>query len=258
VTDALSAIEVFWLAHDGLPRQAPGSTGTTHLLLRLAGPLAGRPRIVDIGCGTGVATLPLVSASGGSVLAVDTHQPFLDRLTADAAAAGLADRVRTVRTPMQDLVLPPGSVDLLWAEGSAYLMGIDAALIAWRPLLAPGGVLVLTEAGWTSPDPAPAARAFWSAGYPAMRGTAATVAAAESAGWTVRATYLLPDSDWAAYYDPLAERVAELRGRGLDPAALDELAREIEVRRAHGDDYGYTGYVLRPRPDRPGTVGGGR
>jgi SAM-dependent methyltransferase len=258
VTDALSAIEVFWLAHDGLPRQAPGSTATTRLLLRLAGPLPDRPRIVDIGCGTGVATLPLVSATGGSVLAVDTHQPFLDQLTADAAAAGLADRVRTRRTPMQDLALPPGSVDLLWAEGSAYLMGLDAALVAWRPLLAPGGALVLTEAGWTSPDPAPATREFWSAGYPAMRGTAATVAAAESAGWTVLATYLLPDSDWAAYYDPLAERVAELRGRGIDPAALDEVAQEVELRRAHGADYGYTGYVLRPRPDRAGTVGAER
>jgi SAM-dependent methyltransferase len=258
VTDALSAIEVFWLAHEGLPRQAPGSTATTQLLLSLAGPIADRPRIVDIGCGTGVATLPLALATGGSVLAVDTHQPFLDRLVADAGAAGLAGRVRTSSTPMQDLALPAGSVDLLWAEGSAYLMGVDAALAAWRPLLAPGGALVLTEVGWTTPDPAPAAREYWTAGYPAIRGTAATVAAAESAGWTVLATYLLPDADWAAYYDPMAERVAELRGRGADPGALDELAREIEMRRAHGGDYGYTGYVLRPRPERSGTVGGGR
>jgi hypothetical protein len=68
----------------------------------------------------------------------------------------------------------------------------------------------------------------------------------------VLATYLLPDADWAAYYDPMAERVAELRGRGADSGALDELAREIEMRRVHGGDYGYTGYVLRPRP---GTVG---
>jgi SAM-dependent methyltransferase len=247
VTDALSAIEVFWLAHDGLPRQAPGSAATTRLLLQLAGPLPDRPRILDIGCGTGVATFPLLAATGGTALAVDTHQPFLDRLTADAGAAGLADRVRTLCTPMQDLALPPGSVDLLWAEGSAYIMGVDAALAAWRALLAPGGVLVLTEVGWTTPDPAPAARRFWAAGYPAIRGTAATVVAAEAAGWTVRATYLLPDADWAAYYDPLAERVAELRRRGVDPAALDEVAREVELRREHGGDYGYTGYVLRPR-----------
>lgn len=248
MTDVLSGLEVFWLAHDGLPRQAPGSARTLDLLLRLAAPLPHRPRIVDIGCGSGVASLALATATGGEVTAVDTHRPFLDQLAADAATAGLDDRVRAVEARMQDLPVPPGAADLLWAEGSAYIMGLDAALAAWRPLLAPGGVLVLTEVGWTTPHPSLAARAFWDEGYPAIRDTATTVAAAVAAGWTVVATYLLPDSDWAAYYDPLAERVAELRGRGLDHGALDEVAREIEVRHAHGTDYGYTAYVLRPRP----------
>lgn len=248
MTDVLSGLEVFWLAHDGLPRQAPGSPRTLELLLRLAAPLPDRPRIVDIGCGSGVAGLALAVATGGEVLAVDTHRPFLDQLTADAATAGLGDRVRAVEARMQDLPVDPGTADLLWAEGSAYIMGLDAALAAWRPLLAPGGALVLTEVGWTTPHPSPAARAFWDGSYPAIRDTAATVAAATAAGWTVVATYLLPDSDWAAYYDPMAERVAELRGRGLDHSALDEVAREIEMWRAHGTDHGYTAYVLRPRP----------
>ena len=255
MTDALTASEVFELAHRDLPRQAPGSAATTRLLLGLAGPLPDRPRIVDIGCGTGVASLLLAAETGGEVTAVDVHQPFLDRLAADAAAAGLAGRVRPLRASMQDLPLPAAGADLLWAEGSAYLMGFDAALRAWRPLLAPGGALVLTEAEWTTVDPSPGARAFWDPGYPGMRSTAGNVAAAMAAGWTVAAGYLLPDSDWAAYYDPLAERVARLRERGVDPAALDEVAAEIEVRRAHGHEYGYTGYVLRPGG---GSVGPGR
>ena len=261
MADALTTNEVFWLVHDRLPRQAPGSAATTRLLLELAGPLPDRPTIVDIGCGTGVASLLLAAETGGEVLAVDTHQPFLDRLTAHAAAAGLADRVRPLLTPMQELALPGARADLLWAEGSVYLMGFDAALRAWRALLAPGGTLVLTEAEWTVPDPSAAARAFWEPAYPGMRDTAGNVAAAMAAGWTVAATYLLPDSDWAAYYDPLAERIALLRERGVDPAVLDEEAGEIEVRRAHGHEYGYTGYVLRPRPApdaNPETVGGRR
>ncbi|WP_308257743.1 class I SAM-dependent methyltransferase [Pseudonocardia lacus] len=248
MTSSPTPIDVFWMAHDGLPRQAPGSVATTELLLRLAGPLPDRPRIVDIGCGTGAATLPLLAATGGSAVAVDTHAPFLDRLRDEARAAGAADRLRTLDAPMQDLPLPEGAVDLLWAEGSAYLMGFDAALREWRRLLAPGGVLVLTEAVWTTPEPAAGARAFWDAGYPGMRTTAANAVAAEAAGWTVRAVHLLPDEDWAAYYGPLAERIAALRAEGVDPAALDEVAREVDVRREHGADYGYAGYVLAPRP----------
>lgn len=240
--------ETFWLAHEGLPREAPGSAATTRLLLRLAGPLPERPRVVDIGCGTGPATLVLAEQTRGAVTAVDTHEPFLARLRAAADAAGVGGQVRTVAAPMQDLPLADGSADLLWAEGSAYVMGFDAALRAWRRLLAPGGVLVLTEAEWTTPDPAHGARVFWDAAYPAMRGTDANVRAALAAGWTVAASYLLPDSDWAGYYEPLAARVATLRHEvpGAD-AVLDEVAREIEVRREHGGDYGYTGYVLRRR-----------
>lgn len=239
--------QLFRAAHDGLPRQAPGSEATTRLLLRLAGPLPPRPRIVDVGSGTGASALVLAAATDGEVVAVEDHRPFLAELRRAADAAGLGGRVRPLAARMEALPLPDGTTDLVWAEGSAYVMGFDAALAAWRRLLAPGGALVLTEAEWTTPDPSPGARAFWDAAYPAMRTTAGNVAAAQEAGWTVAAAYLLPDADWAAYYDPLAARIAALRAGGADAAALDEVGAEIAVRRAHGADYGYTGYVLRPR-----------
>lgn len=84
-------------------------------------------------------------------------------------------------------------------------------------------------------------------GYPAMRTTAANVAAAQDAGWTVAGTYLLPDVDWDAYYGPLESSLDRMRDDGVAQDLLDEVGREIGVRREHGADYGYTGYVLRPR-----------
>jgi SAM-dependent methyltransferase len=240
--------DVFWAAHEGLPRESPGSDATARLLLQLAGPLPERPRVVDIGAGTGPASLLLACELGARVTAVDTHAPFLARLRTAADAAGLTDWIRTVEAPMQDLPLPDASADLIWAEGSAYIMGVDAALVAWRRLLAPNGVLVLTDATWTTPDPAPDAHAFWETAYPAMRTADAVVAAAQRAGWTLLGSYLLPDSDWDAYYGPLAARITELRAqRPEDAAALDAEDLEIEARRRYGDDYGYTGFVLRRR-----------
>jgi SAM-dependent methyltransferase len=238
--------DAFWLAHTGLPREAPGSAETTGLLLRLAGALPGRPRILDVGCGTGPASVLLAQLTGGHVTAVDLRESFLEAVRVRARADGVDDQIVTVAASMDDLPVAAGSVDLLWAEGSAYLMGFDNALAAWRPLLAPGGVLVLTEAEWLTAEPAPVARAFWDEGYPGMRTTAGNVAAFQRAGWTVQAAYLLPDADWDAYYGPLGDRIERLRAEGVPGDQLDRVGEEIAIRRQHGGDYSYMGYVLRP------------
>ena len=109
-------------------------------------------------------------------------------------------------------------------------------------------MLVLTEMEWTTPHPAREVRSFWDRGHPGIRTLDGNVAAALAAGWTVHATYLLPDSDWSAYHDPLAQRIEQLRARGLDPGLLAQAGgQQIDLRRRHGTDYGFTGYVLRPR-----------
>ncbi|MFJ8172156.1 GNAT family N-acetyltransferase [Streptomyces sp. NPDC094473] len=243
----------FFALHHRLPRQNPGSDATTRRLLALAGPLPDRPRVLDLGCGPGRAALLLAAEAGAEVTAVDLHQPFLDELTEAAGARGLGDRIRTVRANMADLDGPgfaDGSYDLVWAEGSAYIVGFDTALRDWRRLLAPGGTMVITECVWTTGSPSAGARAFWDR-HASLRPVAGNTAAAVEAGFHVLGVLVQPDSDWDEYYVPLAARTvtADPSAPGM-PEALAATREELDVRHRYGAEYGYAGYVLRPSDPR--------
>ncbi|WP_240796456.1 bifunctional class I SAM-dependent methyltransferase/N-acetyltransferase [Streptomyces sp. RFCAC02] len=239
--------EAFFALHHDLPRQSPGSDATTRRLLEMAGPLPECPRVLDAGCGPGRSTLLLAEEAGAHVTAVDLYQPFLDGLAAEAARRGLGDRVTVVNCSMDRLPVPDHSFDVIWAEGSVYTVGFDVALRAWRRLLAPGGVLAVTEIEWTTPDPAAPVRAYWDAAYP-LRTHAANADAAQAAGYHLRAHWPLPESDWwDEYYTPLTQRLARADPQrpGM-PEALAAHRAEIDMRREHGSDYNYAAYVLRP------------
>ncbi|MFB6841684.1 GNAT family N-acetyltransferase [Streptomyces sp. NPDC056361] len=240
----------FFALHHGLPRQGPGSDATTRRLLALSGPLPERPRVLDLGCGPGRSALLLAAEAGAEVTAVDTHEPFLAELRASAAARGLDGSIHTLRADMGALPFPDGSFDLVWAESSVFVLGFDRALAEWRRLLAPGGTLVLTECVWTTGEPGPAARAFWEDHY-RLRTVGENAAAAVEAGYHVLGTVPQPESDWDEYYVPLAAHAdaADTAVPGMAEAVAGARA-EIALRREHGSDYGYAGFVLRPADPR--------
>ncbi|GGT43050.1 hypothetical protein GCM10010207_48970 [Streptomyces atratus] len=245
--------EAFFSLHHNLPRQSPGSDATTRRMLGLTGPLPRRPRVLDLGCGPGRAALLLAAEAGAEVTAVDLHEPFLDELREAAEARGLSDRINTVRADMAELSgpdFPDGSFDLVWAEGSAYIIGFDTALRDWKRLLAPGGSLVVSECVWTTDAPTDEARAFWEQ-ETSLRPVAANTAAAVAAGYHVLGVRVQPDSDWDEYYVPLAERVeaADTSAPGME-WALAASREELAMRRDHGTEYGYACYVLRPADPR--------
>ena len=137
--------------HSNLPREGPGDDATTRsVLLSLDLPQA--PKVLDVGCGPGAQSLVLASESGGTVTAVDVHQPFLDELERRAANAGLDGRISTCRATMSDLPFADGAFDLIWSEGAIFIMGFGAGLTNWRRLLRRGGFLVASEATWLDPE----------------------------------------------------------------------------------------------------------
>lgn len=240
--------QAFFRLFQGLPRQGPGSDARTREALRRLGPLPAAPRILDLGCGSGRSTLVLAATLRTKVIAVDQHAPFLDQLRAAAHQRGLEHLIEIRCADMAAPGVPAGSVDLLWSEGAIYLLGFEAGLRLWRPLLAPGGRLAVSECSWLVAEPPAEAAAFFAEGYPAMGDVEQNSARARAAGFDVLDHFPLPpEAWWDEYYTPLEERMARL-GRDADPelaAVIDETRREIELYRRHGDSYGYVFYLLR-------------
>ncbi len=231
--------------YENTPRQGPGSVETTRRALRLLPGSLRVERALDLGCGTGGSTLVLAEETGARITAVDIHAPFLATLRARAAERGLGDRIETVVADMADAASLGTGFDLIWAEGSAYTIGFENALRTWRPLLRPGGCLVVTELVWFAAEPAVRARAFFAAEYPEMRDEATRVGQAREAGYAVLGSFRLPASDWQAYYAGVDVALRQAVARRGELPIYAAARREREIYEACGGQYGYVCLVLQ-------------
>ena len=209
--------------------------------------------ILDVGCGSGAQTLILARQDGARVVAIDNHLPFLDELERRAQAAGLADKIETHvhdMAEMEELLADHQPFDVVWAEGSLYVMDFAEGLRACRGMLKPGGGLAASELTWLRPDAPKECRDYFAAQYPAMRDVAGNLALMKDCGYDVLGHFTLPESAWwLPYYQPLATRVAELREKYRDDAAKLEMLvwvdEEIEMYRRFSTYYGYVFYLAR-------------
>ena len=231
-----------------LSQGAPGNDAST---LRALDAVPGRDavrQVLDLGAGHGRTTFALARAlPDARIAAVEIHPPFVERIARRAREAGLADRVRAVCGDMENIDVAEGSIDLVWAEGSIYLVGIERALAMWRPWLRPGGCVAFSDfVRWTG-DLSKEARAFWAVEYPDMASEAAIRSRAEDALYRVLSDFRMPREAHDAYYVPLEARVAELAGRA-DAAVtrvLEDIRTEIDIVRRFSDEAGYTFFVLQ-------------
>jgi SAM-dependent methyltransferase len=242
--------DLFFAIHRDLPREGPGEDASTLRALDRVRAITPVARIVDIGCGPGMQTIALASASDAHVTGVDTHVDYLEQLRTRAARARVSGRVHALRASMFDLPLQAAAVDLVWAEGAIYIVGFERGLREWRQLVRRDGCVAVTHLSWLTADPPDAPRQFWASRFPAMATVEDNLRIAERCGYDVVDHFTLPESGWwNDYYRPLEQRLASLRAtyasdsRAL--AVLDGTQEQIDLFRGFPGVYGYVFYVLR-------------
>ena len=242
--------EIFFEVYESLPRQGPGNRACAARALGLCRELPQSPAILDLGCGVGGQTLQLADLTSGTIVAIDSHAPSIERLRATVTGYELSQRVSAIVGDMARPEQPLGSFDLIWSEGALYNIGIRSALRICHGLLRPGGYLAFTDATWRKENPPPEIKAGFDLDYPTMGWLYDDVAVIQDCGFELVGHFTLPEEAWwDDFYTPMETRIAGLRGKYSDDiealAILDQLAEEPRMHRRYSEYYDYEFFVAR-------------
>jgi len=237
--------------HKDLPREGTVRNKYTRESFQML-PKLDNPRILDIGCGPGGPTLELARLSQGEIIGMDVHQPSLDRLATKSEEAGLADRVKAVNCSMFNMDFPDESFDIIWAEGSIWMIGFERGLREWQRFLKPRGFLVVHEMTWLRPNPPKEVYDYWKRFYTGIKTVPENLGQISGCGCGLIGHFALPENAWwILYYGPLEKRIKKLRAKYTDdPKALtilDKEQREIEMYKKSYRWYGSAFFVMQKR-----------
>ncbi len=230
----------------GLPRQGPGSIQTTQRALALCNQLPSQPVVLDSGCGTGMHTRTLAeNLNDATIIGYD----FIHKFVSEAQQLTDDPQVHMLQADMNHLPVALQSVDLIWAEGSAYSIGFESALQKWYPFLRKGGYLAVSELVWLKPNAPTELQQFWADEYPAMQDRSRVESILTTNRYSLVDQFILPETDWLAYYQPIEDKIPALRDTyQQDVVALsiiDMLVVEIEMYHQYSDYYGYVFSIVR-------------
>ncbi|GAJ09326.1 unnamed protein product, partial [marine sediment metagenome] len=196
--------------------------------------------------------LELARLSQGEVIGIDVKQSSLDRLTTKIKEAGLSDRVKAVDCSMFNMDFADESFDIIWAEGSIFIIGFERGLKEWRRFLKPKGFLVVHEMTWLQPSPPQEIYDYWKGHYPGIKTVPESLKLVSDCGYDLIGHFALPeDAWWVLYYGPLEKRIKKLRARYIDdpPAllVLDKEQHELELYKKYCKWYGSAFFVMQKR-----------
>ncbi|MFC1916837.1 class I SAM-dependent methyltransferase [Chloroflexota bacterium] len=190
-----------------------------------------KPRILDVGCGSGIPTLELARLSHGEIMGIDIDQPALGKLTSKIKEAGLTDQVQAVNCSILDMDFPDGRFDIIWSEGSIYAIGFERGLREWRRFLKPDGFMVVHDEQGNVKE---------------------KLEQISNCGYELLDYFILgKDTWWTEYFAPLEKCISEIRTKCADDPkllpALDNDRREIDTFKKNPGRYSSVFFIMKKR-----------
>jgi ubiquinone/menaquinone biosynthesis C-methylase UbiE len=157
--------------------------------------------------------MELARLGQGEVMGIDIDQPALDKLTKKIREAGFSNRVQAVNCSILDMVFPDESFDIIWSEGSIFVIGFERGIQEWKRFLKPNGFMVIHDEKGNVEE---------------------KLEQISKCGYKLLGYFILSeDTWWTEYFAPLERLIAKSQASYTDdPQALEELnqaRREVEM-----------------------------
>jgi len=235
--------------HKDMPRQGSGRDEYTQKAFEMI-PKIRQPKILDIGCGPGMQTIKLAKLSNGEVIGIDIFEQYLDQLRELIKKEELEGKVKADKQSMFQITYPKEYFDILWAEGSIFIIGFEKGLQEWKKYIKPKGFLSVHEMTWLQDNPPKEIKDYWMRVYPGINTIDGNKKIIKKSGYKLLGYFPLPeDAWWDFYYNPLQNRLEILKIKYKDnPEALEMIAEsqlEIDLLKKYNKNYGSVFYVMQ-------------
>lgn len=233
----------FEFIFQGLDRLGPGDNKDTLQALFALPMRSGHA--LEVGCGKGVTTTLLADKSNFTLTALDNDEYNLHCLKDKIKNKAYEHRITTACSSMTSMPFNKGQFDVLWAEGSAYIMGVSHALRTWKPFLKRNGYVVISDLVWLTHSPDEKAKAFWKQNYPDMTTSEQRAKEMVAAGYEVIKSFTQSEQSWHNYLKPLRKKIEQLEDKDIASTALIDLQTELQIHDKYLGQYGYHVFVLK-------------
>ena len=246
----MEVMEYFYELFEALPRGGPGDNRSTRRAFNAIPKLPEQPLILDIGCGPGVQTIELARISKGTIIALDNHQAFLDKLMKKAKEKELLDHIVPKNRSMLDMDFEENTFDIIWSEGALYFMGFQNGLRRCHQLLRDDGYLAATEIVYLVSNPPAPLIQYFQREYPDIKVVKDKIDLIQKEKYHLISNFTLPKSSWLdSFYLPMEEKLTRLykkyEGNEIALGVFEEMKNEIELYRQFSDFYGYEFFIMQ-------------
>ena len=108
-------------------------------------PIIENPRILDIGCGTGVPTLMIAEKFNGKITAIDPDTNSIAFFREKITELNLADRITLSNCSLFDIKVKSNQYDLILAEGLLNVVGFQKGFSRLTKLLKRKGFIIIHD-----------------------------------------------------------------------------------------------------------------